>query len=163
MDIEKIKHTDDSLLVREIVDRLPWGIIVVDHAFNVQFMNQQFQEIFDPPAPQLLPMDGEKSHTCMGHILGCNYNGSVDHLEGKGACRHCDFRTPIEISDLAPNAPAPEDKYTVVKEFAINGEKVLKYLEVQRIALSGHRMMFLVEDRTKAALEELDSLENPSV
>ena len=168
MDLEKIKHTDDFddfLLLREIVDHLPWGVLVIDHDFAVQYMNQQFQKIFDPPAPQLLPMDGGKTPTCMGHILGCKYNGSADHLASKGACRHCELRISIDtLSGLASKkVHAPEDKYTVVKEFRINGENVLKYLEIQHVPLNGQRMMILVEDQTEAALAKLDAMENPSV
>lgn len=165
MDFEKVTHTDDLFLIREIVDNLPWGVIVIDPAFNVQYMNPRFQEIFDPPTPQLLPMDGEKIPTCMGHILGCKYSGTVDHAEGRGSCRHCELRIPIDtLSALASKkVHAPEDKYTVVKEFRINGENVLKYLEIQHVPLVGHRMMLLVEDHTKTALAKLDAMDNPSV
>jgi len=165
MDFEKITYTDDLFLIREIVDSLPWGVIVIDHAFDVQYMNQRFQEIFNPTPAQLLPMDGEKMSTCMGHILGCKYSGSADHLEGRGACRHCELRIPIDTLSalVSKKVHAPEDKYTVVKEFRINGENVLKYLEIQHVSLVGHRMMFLVEDQTDAALAKLDAMENPSV
>ena len=166
MDFEKIKHTDDFLLLREIVDHLPWGVLVINHDFAVQYMNQQFQEIFDPPVPQLLPMDGGKTPTCMGHILGCKHSGSADHLASRGACRHCELRIPVEIlSQLTSQAHAPEnpvDKHTVVKEFRINGKNVLKYLEVQRIPLSSHRMMLLVDDHTEAALVKFHAMENIS-
>lgn len=153
MDIKKIKATDDVLMIREIVDRLPWGIVVIDHAFNVQYMNPRFQEIFDPSAAQLLPMDREKAPICIGHILGCKYNGSEDSLEGRGACRHCELRIPIDmLSDIASQAQAPEGKYTVVKEFLIHGQRVLKCLEIQYVGLDSHRMMLLVDDQTQAAL-----------
>ena len=156
MDIKKIKDTDDGLLIREIVERLPLGIVVIDHAFNVQYMNPRFQEIFDPPSAQLLPMAREKSPTCMGHILGCSHNGSGNAFEGRGACRHCEFRIPIDmVSDIASKVDtgrSPAGEYTVVKEFMIHGKKVLKYLEVQYVVLGGDRLMVLVDDQTQAAL-----------
>ena len=165
MDFEKITHTDDLFLVREIVDSLPLGVMVIDHAFDVQYMNQRFQEIFDPSPSQLLPMDGGPPPSCMGHIFGCRYSGTVDYAEGRGACRHCEFRIPIDtLSALASKkVHPPEDKYTVVKEFRINGENVLKYLEIQHIPMIGHRLMLLVEDLTETALAALDTQGDPSV
>ena len=152
------------LLTKEIVDRLPWGIIVIDRDFKVQYTNPRFQEIFDPQAAQQFPMDREKLPVCMGHILGCGYNGSADHLKGRGACRHCEFRIPIDmLSDIVPHAHAPGtpgDKYTVVKEFLIQGQKVLKYLVIQYVALGNGRMMLLVDDQTPDALAKLDVMDD---
>ena len=155
MDIKKIKDTDDELLIREIVDRLPWGIVVIDHALNVRYMNPRVREIFDPPAAQLLPMDRKKAPACMGHILGCSHNGSGNASEGRGACRHCEFRTSIDmISDIASkvHTGSPAGEYTVVKEFVVHGKKVLKYLKIQYVVLGGDRLMVLVDDQTQAAL-----------
>jgi len=146
------------------VERLPWGVVVIDQYFDVHYMNHRFQEIFDPPKPRQLPMDQGKKNICMGHILGCKYNGSSDNLQGMGACRHCEFSFPVDtLLGRDPKDHGSEDKYTVVKEFRINGENVLKYLEIQRIVLGGHRVMLLVEDCTGAALEKLNAMENSSV
>ena len=161
MDIEKIKDSDDVLLIREIVERLPLAIVVIDHAFHVQYMNSRFQEIFDPPASQLLPMDRGKPPSCMGHILGCSHNGSGNAMEGRGSCRHCQFRIPVDtFSQIASQLQAPEVRYTVVKEFLIHGKKVLKYLEIQQITLSEHRVMLLVDDQTQAVLATLGRDDN---
>ena len=155
MDIKRIKDTDDALLIREIVERLPLGIVVIDHAFNVQYMNPRFQEIFDPSVAQLLPNDREKTPSCMGHILGCSHNDSGNASEGMGACRHCEFRISIDmVSDIASKVRtgSPAGEYTVVKEFMIHGKKVLKYLEIHYVVLGGGRLMVLVDDQTQAAL-----------
>ena len=95
MDFEKITHTDDLFLVREIVDSLPLGVMVIDHAFDVQYMNQRFQEIFDPSPSQLLPMDGGPPPSCMGHIFGCRYSGTVDYAEGRGPADIVNFVSPL--------------------------------------------------------------------
>ncbi|SMD06215.1 hypothetical protein SAMN02746065_1273 [Desulfocicer vacuolatum DSM 3385] len=164
MDIEQITDTDDFILLREIVNRLPWGIVVIDHALNVQYMNPRFQEIFDPPLTKQLPMDRGTSPGCLGHILGCKYNGSTDHLEGKGPCRHCELRLPSDTLAALTSSKgnALEGKYTVVKEFRIHGKNILKYLEIRHVPLMDQRVMILVKDCTQKALARLNEMEDSS-
>ncbi len=148
LEIKKLKDSSEFLNV--LFDNINSALFIVDKEIKVREFNNAFSLLLNRRAEDVI------GKLC-GNALGCAFTVDENALCGEASyCMQCDIRKSL-IAGFTKQIPT--DKQHLVREFYINGIKVLKYFlyTTRYISFDSREMiLMIVDDITE--LEESRSL-----
>ncbi len=133
----------------QMIEKMPFGVYIIDREHNISYYNQAFSEIFYPGVHQ--------TNVYFGLLARCKYcttDGTSD--SNNPICSNCLI---IKQHESAFSSGLPSQSQEIVQEFEINGKKELKYIKIQSIPLDDNHLMVLLTDLTNEA-KKLVNLED---
>ena len=125
-----------ELLSFQMIESMPFGIYIIDRAYQVSYYNQAFADIFSPGVHPV--------SIYFGDLVQCKYCTNSGHPDKTNTqCSNCLIIRQHEEAFLSNSPSEPQE---VVQEFEINKTKTLKYLQIQSIPLDENQLMVIIHD-----------------
>lgn len=153
MRFEEFEQEDILKLFNTITKEVDQMFFLVDHAFRIQYINQAFSDYVKKDVSEIIDQE-------FGDSLGCG-NRSKDHQNCAftSYCKSCEIRRNLH---KAFNEKDKTIEFDLVREFDIDGEKLVKHLVFKIVPIQLHDIDFalcLMQDKRNQ--DDLTMFVNP--